>query len=75
MALTYAALLASPVHAATDRADALAWLGRSLEAWRTTQAEPGFGAPHRREMHDVELAMAAVRGNAIESASVARPPR
>ncbi|HEU4891640.1 MAG TPA: protein kinase [Vicinamibacterales bacterium] len=58
MGLTYAALLQSPLRAASDRKDALSWLGKSLDAWRASLSEPGFGEPHRREMHEVELAVA-----------------
>ena len=58
MGLTYAALLQSPLRAASDRKDALSWLGKSLNAWRASQSESGFGEPHRREMHEVELALA-----------------
>ena len=75
MALTYTALLRSPLRTSSDRQDALTWLGRSLESWRAAQAEPGFGDPHRREMHDVELALAAVQSQAIDRASVSRPLR
>jgi tetratricopeptide (TPR) repeat protein len=58
MGLTYAALLQSPLRAASDRNDALSWLGKSLDAWRASLSEPGLGEPHRREMHEVELAVA-----------------
>jgi tetratricopeptide (TPR) repeat protein len=75
MALTYSALLRSPLRVASDRDDALTWLGRSVEAWRTTQSEPGFGEPHRREMHDVELALASVQSQAIDRAAVSRQSR
>jgi hypothetical protein len=58
MGLTYAALMRSPLRAASDRQDALSWLGRSLDGWRASQSEPGFGEPHRREMQEVEVALA-----------------
>jgi eukaryotic-like serine/threonine-protein kinase len=63
LALTYASLLGSPLRVATDREDALRWLGKSLEAWRASQSEPGFGEPHRREMREVELALARVQSS------------
>jgi tetratricopeptide (TPR) repeat protein len=75
MALTYSALLSSPMRIVTDRDDALAWLRKSLDAWRATQAEPGFGEPHRREMGEVEHALARVQSQAIDPASVSRPSR
>jgi len=65
MGLTYAALLSSPLRAATDRADAVSWLRRALDAWRASQSEPGFGEPHRREMHEVELALARLDSQAM----------
>jgi tetratricopeptide (TPR) repeat protein len=61
MGLTYAALLRSPLRAPGDREQALSWLGKSLDAWRAGQAVPGFGAPHRREMREVEDALARVQ--------------
>jgi hypothetical protein len=63
LALTYASLLGSPLRVATDREDALRWLGKSLEAWRASQSEPGFGEPHRREMREVELALARAQSS------------
>jgi hypothetical protein len=61
MGLTYAALLQSPLRAPGDREQALSWLGKSVDAWRAGQAVPGFGAPHRREMREVEDALARVQ--------------
>jgi tetratricopeptide (TPR) repeat protein/tRNA A-37 threonylcarbamoyl transferase component Bud32 len=61
MGLTYASLLTSPARAAGDREAALTWLGKALDTWRAGRAEPGFGEPHRREMADVEAALARVR--------------
>jgi hypothetical protein len=65
MGLTYAALMRSPLRAAGDRKDALSWLGKSLDAWRASQSEPGFGEPHRREMQEVEQALARAQSPAI----------
>ena len=75
MALTYAALLRSPLQAATDRQDALMWLGKSLDAWHASQSEPGFGEPHRREMGEVELALARARSQPINRATTLRRGR
>lgn len=75
MALTYVALLQSPLRIGTDRADALQWLGKSLDAWRASQSEPGFGEPHRREMQEVELALTRVRSRTIDRATTSRPSR
>jgi hypothetical protein len=61
MGLTYAALLRSPLGQSGDREQALTWLGKSLEAWRASQAEPGFAEPHQREMREVEETLARVR--------------
>ena len=75
MALTYAALAHSDIGAAGDRGDALLWIGRSLDAWRASQSEPGFGEPHRREMREVELALARLQPQTIDRASVLRQNR
>ena len=58
MGLTYASLFGSRLREAGDREQALAWLGKALDSWLATQAEPGFGAPHRLEMREVEDAVA-----------------
>jgi tetratricopeptide (TPR) repeat protein len=68
MGLTYAALQRSRVGTASDRQDAVSWLTRSLDSWHASQSEPGFGEPHRREMHEVEMALARAQ-------SPARPMR
>ena len=60
MGLTYAALFISRLREPNDRQQALLWLRKSLNAWQASQSEPGFGAPHRLEMHDVEDALARV---------------
>ena len=75
MALTYAALQGSALRIAGDREDALAWLGKSLDAWRASQSEPGFGEPHQREMREVELALARMQSPAIGRATRTRPIR
>jgi eukaryotic-like serine/threonine-protein kinase len=63
MGLTYAALLGSRLHEAGDREQASTWLGKALDGWRATQSEPGFGAPHRLEMREVEDALAHLEQN------------
>jgi eukaryotic-like serine/threonine-protein kinase len=57
MGLTYAALVQSPLRQPGDREQALVWLSKSLETWHKVQAEPGFAAPHQREMREVEDAL------------------
>jgi tetratricopeptide (TPR) repeat protein len=73
MGLTYASLMRSPLRAASDRQDALSWLARSLDGWRASQSEPGFGEPHRREMQEVEVALA--RAQSPSAARITRGPR
>ena len=65
MGLTYAALMQSPLRVPSDRKDALSWLGKSMDAWRATLSEPGFGEPHRHEMQEVEAALARAQSPAI----------
>ena len=60
MGLTYAALLRSPVREAGDRQDALSWLRKAAEAWHAAQSDAAFTAPHRREMREVENALARI---------------
>jgi tetratricopeptide (TPR) repeat protein len=60
MGLTYAALLHSPVRQPGDRDEALSWLRKAVDAWRAAQADPAFAAPHRREMREVEEALARI---------------
>ena len=72
MGLTYAALLRSPVREESDRDEAASWLGKSLEAWRASQSEPGFGEPHRREMDEVQVALTRLQSQAIERTSRSR---
>ena len=73
MGLTYAALMRSPVRVASDRKDALSWLGKSMDAWHATQSEPGFAEPHRREMQEVETALA--RAQSPATARISSRPR
>jgi eukaryotic-like serine/threonine-protein kinase len=58
MGLTYAALAHSPLRRAGDREQAVTWLHKSLDDWHQVQTQPSFGAPHRREMREVEDALA-----------------
>jgi len=73
MGLTYAALMRSPLRVASDRQDALSWLGKSLDAWHASQSEPGFGEPHRRELQEVETALA--RAHSPAAARITPRPR
>ena len=61
MGLTYAALFRSRVSQPADLEEARAWLTKALDAWRSAQSDPTFGAPHRREMREVETALASLR--------------
>ena len=61
MGLTYAALAQSPLREAGDRQAALTWLGQALESWRAVEPQPGFDVVQRREMRDVEAALARVQ--------------
>jgi eukaryotic-like serine/threonine-protein kinase len=58
MGLTYAALLNSPVRDPGDREHAVSWLRQAADAWHAAQSDPAFAAPHRREMREVEDALA-----------------
>lgn len=60
MGLTYAALLGSPVRQPGDREDALSWLRKAADTWHAAQSDPAFAAPHRREMREVEEALARI---------------
>ena len=60
MGLTYAALLGSPVRQPDDREDALSWLRKAADTWHAAQSDPAFAAPHRREMREVEEALARI---------------
>jgi eukaryotic-like serine/threonine-protein kinase len=60
MGLTYAALLDSPVRQPGDRENALSWLRKAADAWRVAQSDRAFAAPHRREMREVEDALARI---------------
>ena len=54
----YAALAESAARQPGDREQALSWLKKSLDAWRTGKSEPGFTALHQREMDQVAQAIA-----------------
>ena len=60
MGLTYAALLNSLVAERGDRENALSWLRKAADAWHAAQSDPAFAAPHRREMREVEDALARI---------------
>jgi TPR repeat protein len=58
LGFAYAALRGSAAADPGDREQALSWLRKSLEAWRVGRSEPGFAAPHQREMDQVVQAIA-----------------
>jgi eukaryotic-like serine/threonine-protein kinase len=58
MGLTYAALAGGPLRQRGDREQALSWLHKSLDGWHLVQTQPSFGAPHQREMREVESTLA-----------------
>jgi eukaryotic-like serine/threonine-protein kinase len=60
MGLTFAALLQSPVQQPADRENALSWLRKAADAWQAAETDPAFAAPHRREMREVEEAIARI---------------
>ena len=64
MGLTYAALAvakdAQPSQAVEDRQAALEWLQKSLAGWRALQSDLAFAPPQRREMQQVEEALASL---------------
>ena len=43
-----------------DRRQAVLWLQKSLTAWRAVQSDPAFAPPHKRQMQQVEEALAAL---------------
>jgi eukaryotic-like serine/threonine-protein kinase len=57
MGLVHASLARSPLRQPGDRDQALSWLRKSRDAWQRVQSNPGFAAPHQREMHEVEVAL------------------
>ena len=59
--LTYAALARSPLRQTGDREQAVSWLQKSLDSWDKVQTLPTFAAPHRREMQEVEEALATLK--------------
>lgn len=60
MGLTYASLSQSVLRQPGDREQALSWLGKSLDSWHKVQTNPGFSAPHRREMLEVEAKLSTL---------------
>lgn len=60
MGFTYAALANSKLREAGDLVEANSWLEKSLEAWRAAQSDPIFNELHRREMREVESALATL---------------
>jgi hypothetical protein len=43
-----------------DRRQAVLWLEKSLAAWRQVESDPAFAPPHRKELRQVEAALAAL---------------
>ena len=60
MGLTYAALLRARVSQPGDAEEARTWLAKALDAWRAVQSDPTFGAPHRREMREIDDTLAGL---------------
>jgi hypothetical protein len=64
MGLVYADLarVTNALHdqARTDRAEAIEWLEKSLTAWRRVEADPAFAPTRRKEMQQVETALASL---------------
>jgi hypothetical protein len=51
---------APPALALQDRRAAAKWLEESLAAWKALESDPAFSPPQRREMQDVEKALAEI---------------
>ncbi|MEO7653438.1 MAG: hypothetical protein ABIZ80_23510 [Bryobacteraceae bacterium] len=66
MGLVYASLAGAKSRSALqvreDAREAQVWLEKSLAAWRAVQSDGAFAPPHRREMLQVETALAALKG-------------
>jgi tetratricopeptide (TPR) repeat protein len=60
MGMTYAALAESRLRENGDRHAALSWLGQAVAAWHDVEHQPGFDVVQRREMREVETALARV---------------
>ena len=62
MGMVYAAFVRSRRDTAEqmreDRKLAVYWLERSLDVWRQLQSDPAFSPPQRKEMQQVEEALA-----------------
>lgn len=41
-----------------DRTEAIAWLEKGLAAWRKVESDPAFAPARRKEMQQVEAALA-----------------
>jgi hypothetical protein len=66
MGLTYAALVRSQVGEPGDRQNALRWLREAAQGWRKAQPGTSVEAPDRREMREIEEALAQIEGAVIE---------
>jgi len=61
LGFAYAAVDDGPARQPGDREQATSWLSKSLEAWQAGKAEPGFAAPHQREMDQVSDMLSRLR--------------
>jgi len=61
LGFAYVAVAEGPARQPGDREQAVMWLTKSLEAWRAGKLEPGFAAPHQREMDQVAATLARLR--------------
>jgi tetratricopeptide (TPR) repeat protein len=61
LGFAYAAVADSAASQPGDREQAVAWLTKSLDAWHAGKAEPGFAAPHQREMDQVSDMLSRLR--------------
>jgi tetratricopeptide (TPR) repeat protein len=61
MGLTYAALAHGSGGRPGDREQAISWLHKSMDGWHRVETLPGFSAPHRREMREVNDTLAALK--------------
>ena len=52
--------LRSAVTEPGDNENAVSWLRKAADAWHAVQSDPAFAAPHRREMREVEDALAGI---------------
>jgi tetratricopeptide (TPR) repeat protein len=61
LGFAYGAVADSAASQPGDREQAVAWLTKSLDAWHAGKTEPGFAAPHQREMDQVSDMLSRLR--------------